>query len=76
MKIRYLLICFNLFFSQFTIAQSNWGKINSIEDVCAAYPAQIKSIFQKLNLDYPGLEKVKKTFAAYQIMEACKELLT
>lgn len=75
MKIRYLLLGFSLIISQFTMAQPDWQKINTVEEVCAAYPEQMKSIFQNLNLDYPGLEKAKKAFDANQLPEACKLLL-
>lgn len=62
-------------FPQMIQAQPDWQKITSVEDVCKAYPEQMKSIFQNLNLDYPGLERVKKAYEANQLQEACTQLL-
>jgi len=56
-------------------SQKKWQNINTVEDVCKAYPEQMKSIFQNLNLDYPGLEQVKKGYESNDIPKACKELL-
>lgn len=58
-----------------TLAQKNWQNITSVENVCEAYPEQIKSIFQNLNLNYQGLEEVKKAYEADNIPLACKNLL-
>ncbi len=72
----FFIVCLFIFGSCInTFAQGNWQKINSAEDVCTAYPEQIKSIFQNLNLGYPGLQEVKKAWEANNIPLACKNLL-
>ncbi len=75
MKNLNLLILLFCLFSPMLRAQTNWQKIKTVDEVCAAYPQQMKSIFQNLNLDYPGLQDVKKAFEANHIPEACKNLL-
>ncbi len=75
MKLRYLLIfvlilnCFGI-----TSAQS-WQKIETVEDICKAYPEQMKKMLGEFNLNHQGLEKVKKAFAEDKIEEAGKYLL-
>ncbi len=71
---RLLIILFCLS-SHLLMAQKTWQDITSVDDVCTAYPEQIKSIFQNLNLSYPGLEKVKNAFERNDISMACKRLL-
>ncbi|MCA1761001.1 MAG: hypothetical protein LC658_14640, partial [Bacteroidales bacterium] len=56
-------------------AQSNWQQINSAEDVCKTYPEKMQSIFDNLNLDYKGLEEVKKAYKNGDIPKACELLL-
>lgn len=56
-------------------AQPNWQQIQSVDDVCKAYPEKMKYIFQNLNLDYPGLQEVKKAYESNNIPQACKNLL-
>ena len=66
-------------FSQENISNDTlrtWQGIHTVNDVFAAYPEQIKSIFQNLNLNYPGLEEVKKACGANDIPLACKNLLS
>jgi len=57
-------------------SQKKWQNISTIEDVCKAYPEQMESIFHNLNLNYPGLELVKKVYESNDIPKACKELLS
>ncbi|HWS00800.1 MAG TPA: alginate lyase family protein, partial [Prolixibacteraceae bacterium] len=47
----------------------------SVDEVCNAYPEQIKSIFLNMNLAYPGLEEVKKAYTSNDIPLACTKLL-
>jgi len=56
-------------------AQPNWKQIQSVEEVCKAYPEKMRYIFQNLNLDYPGLQEVKKAYESNNIPQACKSLL-
>lgn len=57
------------------ISAQNWQQINSAEDVCKAYPEKMESIFQNLNLDYKGLEKVKKAYQNGDLHKAGELLL-
>jgi hypothetical protein len=75
MKTKSLFIFLFCLVTQFIMAQTNWQKINTVDDVCNAYPQQIKSIFLNLNLDYPGLEAVKKAFESDNLQLACQNLL-
>jgi hypothetical protein len=63
-----------LIFSGFIFAQ-NWQQINSAEDVCKAYPEKMDYIFQNLNLDYKGLEEVKKAYKNGDLPKTCELLL-
>jgi hypothetical protein len=56
-------------------AQPRWQEITSVEQVCATYPDQVKSIFENLNLDTPGLEKVKKAYEKGNMVIAGQLLL-
>ena len=76
MNIRHGLFVVFCLISQWLPAQTNWQKVKTVEDVCVAYPEQMKSIFLNLNLEYPGLEAVKKAFEANDIPLACQNLLT
>lgn len=69
-----ILILFCLVF-QMTQAQTNWQKIQTVDEVCTAYPVQIRSIFLNLNLDYNGLAAVKNAYENNNLRLACKNLL-
>jgi len=56
-------------------AQTDWQKITSVDEVCVAYPDQMRSIFRNLNLKYPGLEEVKTAYESNNIPLACQKLL-
>jgi hypothetical protein len=64
-----------IFVSQLSLGQAKWQNIQTVDDVCTAYPEQIKSIFLHLNLDYPGLEAVKKAYNGNNLPLACQNLL-
>lgn len=57
-----------------TVAQP-WQKISTVEEVCNAYPEKMDYIFQNLNLDYQGLEKVNTAYQSNNLDEACTLLL-
>ena len=57
------------------LAQKKWQDISSVEDVIKSYPKEIDKIFTKLNLDYPGLEKVKAEYDKNNVAAACQNLL-
>lgn len=52
-----------------------WKEIKSVEDVCLHFPDQMKQLLQALNLDYPGLSRVKDAYEDDDIVRACRELL-
>ena len=64
-----------VFISSTLSAQQNWQKIVTVDDVCVAFPEQIKSIFQNLNLEQAGLEAVKLAYESNNIPLAAKKLL-
>jgi hypothetical protein len=64
-----------LFAFQWTMGQVKWQNIQTVDQVCTAYPEQIRSIFQHLNLNYPGLEAVKKAYSGNDLPLACRNLL-
>ncbi|MBW6535130.1 MAG: heparinase II/III family protein [Mariniphaga sp.] len=68
-----LLLLF-LMISGITFAQK-WQEINSVEDVCKAYPNEMKKMLGEFNLNYPGMEKVKIAWEAGNLAEACNQLL-
>lgn len=53
----------------------NWREIITVEDLYRAHPDQLDKLLESLNLDYPGLEKVKEAYELGQPIEACEELL-
>ncbi len=69
------LVAFFCLFSIVTQAQTNWRKIQTVDEVCIVYPEQMKYIFQNLDLDYPGLKEAKKAYTAGNLKLACKNLL-
>src|SRR5690554_2129972 len=52
-----------------------WKEIKTVEDVSLAYPDVMQKMFEELNLEHPGLEKVKKAWHAKDLTEAGKQLL-
>ncbi|NQU54008.1 MAG: alginate lyase family protein [Bacteroidetes bacterium] len=75
MKIKYFLL--NLLFILFSsvIFAQNWQEIKTVNDVCTVYPEQMESMLGELNLDFNGLEKVKKAYQNGDIEKACTYLL-
>jgi hypothetical protein len=75
MKLKTFLITLIFLILSGYISAQNWQQINSAEDVCNAYPEKIEYIFQNLNLDYKGLENVKKAYKNGDLPKACELLL-
>ena len=73
LKLLILLSCF-LFISEFSIAQ-NWRDIKTVEDICTAQPQTIKTLLDQIDLDYPGMEKVKAASESGNLIIASSELL-
>ena len=63
-----------LVFSGSAFAQ-NWRELKTVEDVCDAYPEKMKSMLNQFDLEYPGLDKVKKAYDSGKLTEACEYLL-
>lgn len=57
-----------------TYAQS-WRDIQTVEDVCKAYPEELKTMLDQFNLEDQGLEKVKSAYQNENLVEACHQLL-
>ena len=72
-----LALAFAMFLSIYgvTIAQKSWREIVSAEDLYGSYPKMIDQLFDNINLDYPGLGKVKAAVEAGRKVEACTYLL-
>lgn len=71
-----LIIWIALFFHPlFVTAQLNWQKMETVEDVCAAFPGRMEDMLHAFDLSLPGLEKVKLAFDDREIVPACKFLL-
>lgn len=75
MKTRNLFFLLLLIIPLFAEAQSNWKQMQSVDDVCKAYPEKMQYIFKNLNLDYPGLQQVKVAYEKNDLAKACRNLL-
>ena len=69
-----LILLIVLMFQGMVSAQS-WQQIQSVEEVCKAYPKEMNYIFENMNMDYPGLEKVSSAWKKGNLEEACRNLL-
>ncbi len=72
---KYLLLLIIILILKDISAQPQWESLKTVEDVCAAYPEQMKEMLNQFNLDYPGLEKVKEANAEGDIEKECSEFL-
>ena len=75
MKNLLFLFALNIFILGNLSAQQNWQNITTVHDVCTAYPKVMKNMLDQFNLDYPGMEKVKKAYKNGDIEKACTYLL-
>lgn len=57
------------------IGQKAWPDLVTVEDLYENHEALLLNLLDEINLDYPGLEKVKQSFEAGEIVEACDYLL-
>jgi hypothetical protein len=62
-------------FSGCVLAQKGWEDITSVEDLCESYPETVKRMFDQLNLEYQGLEKINTAVNTNQMVDACNYLL-
>lgn len=75
MKTSIHLIVFLIATFHINLTAQNWKAITTVEDVCEVYPEKMYEMLSAFNLNYPGLEKVKKAHADGLLVEACKLLL-
>jgi hypothetical protein len=54
---------------------TDWKEIQTVDDVCNVFPDRMETLLQQINLDFPGLENVKKAYEEKQIKRACQLLL-
>ncbi|OFX78267.1 MAG: heparinase, partial [Bacteroidetes bacterium GWC1_47_7] len=52
-----------------------WHDMKTVEDVCIAYPEEMKKMLGEFDLNRPGMEQVKEAFASKNISAACTLLL-
>jgi hypothetical protein len=69
-NMRFLILLILFLFNTASIAQP-WQELVSVDDVCKAYPEEMKSMLGAYDLDYPGLEKVKQAYEGGEIANAC-----
>ena len=61
--------------SLFAQQRKSWKEIKTVADVCETYPEAMQSMLDAFNLDYPGLENVKKAYGSGNLLEAGTQLL-
>ncbi|MDF9797122.1 hypothetical protein OKW21_002385 [Catalinimonas alkaloidigena] len=71
----FVLLIFFVFASLNVFAQKSWKEIVTIKDLHETYPETIDRLLSHLDLDYPGLEKVKKAKENDKLVEAGNYLL-
>lgn len=86
MKYAKILFLPLFFISLYATAQSTadkapkWNNISfpafaDSKELCEKEPEKVKSLFKNLNLEYPGLEKVKEHYNQDDLPEACDALI-
>lgn len=53
----------------------DWKSINTVQQVCSAYPDRMRTMLQAFDLELADLEKVKQAYESDNISLACEELL-
>lgn len=54
---------------------TSWLEATSVEDVLSRWPERVDSLLEAVNLEYPGLEKVREAVEADDRAAACHALL-
>lgn len=76
LMIRFLLLLIFLYSqSKDSFGQKNWIEISSVEDLNDSYPDMIKGLFDHIDLQHPGLEKVKAAYSGGELIRASQLLL-
>jgi len=58
-----------------TYAQKHWKEITTARDLCQANPELMRNTLERFNLDYPGLENVKRAYEKGKLEAASLYLL-
>lgn len=71
-----LLLTFLFAFALLNLVRAQgWRQIETVEDVCRAYPEEMEDMLHKFDLNDKGLEQVKKHWDAGDLVAACQALL-
>jgi hypothetical protein len=70
-----IVVLFALSVAQAAGQGSDWQKLNTVEEVCRAYPERMKQLLQSFDLNRPGLEKTAGSAEKGDVVSACKQLL-
>ena len=57
------------------VAQNNWKKIKTVEDLYESYPNRFEFLFDQLDLNYVGLDNVKNSYEEKDFVTAARKLL-
>ncbi|SHE75119.1 Heparinase II/III-like protein [Mariniphaga anaerophila] len=68
LSLSFLLFCGAVF-------AQNWQQIKTVDDVCKAYPEAMEKMLGQFNVEYPGMENVKKARDSGNLTKACTQLL-
>lgn len=52
-----------------------WQEITTVEEICEAYPNEMKKMVGEFNLEYPGMGKVKAAWDSGNLTETCTRIL-
>lgn len=73
--IYYLVVISISLASECVYGQSDWQKIQTVDEVYQEYPERMHTLLQSMNLSIDGLSDVKAAFDNGHIVMACKRLL-
>ena len=71
----YIFSLLILFGYQSSFAQQSWKEITTIKELYKAYPDLVKGVFDHIDLEHKGLEKVKLAASEEDWVLAANELL-
>jgi hypothetical protein len=77
LKCYFVFVCLLLSITIFGQAKNakSWKNCTSIQDVYHLYPDHIHNLFNKLDLNYPGFEKIQSAVKSNQYHLACELLI-
>ena len=53
----------------------DWRTLTTVEEMCRALPERMRALFGELDLDRPGLEKIRSAYQEESLGSACHALL-